>query len=235
MSQQTASTKASVPSIALSGLQVIVVVCVTYVAAQILSDIASLRIVLIAGFSTDAGTLIYPFTFTLRDMVHKVAGKAVARTLIFTAAAINLLMALLFLIVSTLPGDPNGGPQTEAFAIVLAPLWSIVIASIIAELVAELIDTEAYQLFVNRFKDRYQWARVLFSNAISVPIDSALFTVLAFSALPVVFGTEPLPADVVFSIFISNVLIKGAVTLISMPWIYLVRPSANPSEANERQ
>ena len=41
-----------------------ILVSVFYVAAQMMADIASLRIVLVAGFSVDAGTFIYPFTFT---------------------------------------------------------------------------------------------------------------------------------------------------------------------------
>ena len=41
-----------------------IVVISLYVAAQLLSDIASLKISLIAGFSMDAGTFIYPLTFT---------------------------------------------------------------------------------------------------------------------------------------------------------------------------
>ena len=36
-----------------------------YVAAQMMADIASLRIIEIGGQAVDAGTLIYPFTFTL--------------------------------------------------------------------------------------------------------------------------------------------------------------------------
>jgi hypothetical protein len=43
---------------------VIVSLCI---AAQILSDVASLKIALIAGFSIDAGTFIYPLTFTISD------------------------------------------------------------------------------------------------------------------------------------------------------------------------
>ena len=46
----------------------LVIVTAAYIAAQMLSDIASLRIVKFAGLSMDAGTLIYPFTFTLRDL-----------------------------------------------------------------------------------------------------------------------------------------------------------------------
>jgi hypothetical protein len=197
-----------------SGLVALAVVSAAYVAAQMLSDIASLRIVYLFGFSIDAGTLVYPFTFTLRDMVHKVGGKRVARALILAAAAVNLLMAGLFWLVAKLPPDVQVGAQPE-FGAVLAPVWRIVVASIVAEVAAELADTEVYQLWVNRFRQRWQWMRVLSSNAVSVPLDSALFCGLAFIGR--------MPFAVVVSIFWANVLLKGAVTVISLPWIYLVK------------
>ena len=62
-----------------SGLVSVAVVSSLYVAAQLLSNVTSLRILRVAGFSMDAGTLIYPFTFTLRDLVHKSGGIRVAR------------------------------------------------------------------------------------------------------------------------------------------------------------
>jgi len=188
-----------------------------YVAAQMMADIASLRIITIGGYAVDAGTLIYPFTFTLRDLVHKIGGKGAARTLIGLAAVINILMALYFAVVARMPPDPITGPQVE-FGTVLAPVWGIVIASIVAEVVAELIDTEAYSAWVRRFGERAQWGRVLFSNSISIPVDSALFVGLA-----TVFGV--FPVEVAWSIFWVNVVLKGLVTLVSIPWIYLVRPS----------
>lgn len=203
-----------VPQLQLAGTRAVAVVSSLYVAAQMLADIASLRILSIGGLSVDGGTLIYPFTFTLRDMVHKVAGIATARTLIVTAAAVNLAMALLFWVVAALPADTTVGPQLE-FAAVLAPVWRIVVASIVAEVVSELIDGEVYQAWVNRYAGRWQWMRVLTSNAISVPLDSILFSVLAFG--------WALPWPVVWSIALANILIKFGVTLLSMPWIYFVR------------
>lgn len=192
----------------------LVIVSVLYVAAQIFADITSLRILFIAGLSIDGGTLVYPFTFTLRDMVHKTAGKEIARLLIFLAAGINLVMAFLFWIVSELPADTFIGEQTE-FGMVLAPVFRIVLASIVAEVVAELIDTEVYHYWVQRFGQQRQWARVLSSNAVSVPIDSAIFCIIAFVGM--------MPASVVWSIFAANILVKGAVTIISIPGIYAVK------------
>jgi uncharacterized integral membrane protein (TIGR00697 family) len=195
-------------------LSAVVLVAVAYVSAQMLADITSLKIVRIVGFSVDAGTLIYPFTFTLRDMIHKIAGIKVARLLIFAAAVINLFMAGLFQIVALLPPDMQVGPQTE-FSMVLTPVWRIVFASIVAEVISELIDGEVYQAWVNRMGERLQWMRVLVSNSISVPVDSAVFSLIAFASV--------LPGAVVLSIFYANVIMKGVVTLVSMPWIYLVR------------
>jgi uncharacterized integral membrane protein (TIGR00697 family) len=195
-------------------MNAVVIVSAAYIAAQMMADIASLRIVTLFGLSVDAGTLVYPFTFTLRDMVHKVAGIKAARVLIITAAVINLLMAGVFWIASILPPDMAVGPQLE-FGQVLSPVWRIVFASIVAEVLAELIDTEGYKLWVERVTKRYQWMRVLVSNAVSIPIDSMIFAWLAFGGV--------LPGTVVWSIVLANILLKGAVTLISLPGIYLVR------------
>jgi hypothetical protein len=190
------------------------IVSAAYIAFQMMADIASLRIVMVAGFSIDAGTFVYPFTFTLRDLVHKTAGIKTARALIITAAVLNLVMAGLFYLVSILPADMSVGPQ-DAFGIVLSPVWRIVFASILAEVVAELIDTEGYRLWVEKVTQKYQWARVLVSNSLSIPADSLIFVWVAFG------GT--LSTVVVWSIFTSNLIVKGVTTLISLPGIYLVK------------
>jgi hypothetical protein len=195
----------------------VAVLAAAYVAAQMLSDVASLKLTEFFGYTVDAGTLIYPITFTLRDLVHKSAGAAVARALIFTAAAINLFMAGFFWLVGELPAIAGVGPQTEQFGDVLSPVWRIVWASIVAEVIAELIDTEVYRMWVRRFGERVQWGRVLGSNAVAIPVDSVVFVLIAFAG--VVTGAE------LWEIITTNILWKGAVTVVSIPLIYAVRPA----------
>jgi queuosine precursor transporter len=192
----------------------IISVSVAYIAAQMLADISSLKIVMFAGLSMDAGTFIYPITFTLRDMIHKVAGIKAARVLVALAAVVNVFMAVYFAFVSSLPGDPQVGDQS-GFAEVLSPIWRLVVASIVAEVVSELIDTEAYRIWTTKITTNYQWARVLVSNSFSIPIDSVLFAWIAFSG--------SMPKAVIWGIVWSNILVKGITTLIGMPLIYTVK------------
>lgn len=197
-----------------------VIVVSAYIAAQMLADIASLKIGVVAGLAVDMGTFIYPITFTLRDVVHKVLGKRNTRILIITAGVINLFMSLYLKWTASVPGDPGWG-LNEEFAAVLGPVWRIVIASIAAELVSELLDTEIYHWFVTRITQRFQWARVLISNSISVPVDNLIFAVGAFGWL--------LPWVVVWEIFIFNLLVKYGITLLSLPLIYVVPAGQNDS------
>lgn len=201
----------------------VMLVSAAYIAAQMLADITSLKIVSFAGLTMDAGTLVYPITFTLRDLVHKVTGRRGARVIIMAAAVINLFMAGLFWFVSRLPYDPAAGPQPDWNA-VLSPVWRIVVASILAEVLAELVDTEVYHLWVTRVTRRVQWMRVLVSNSISVPLDSVVFCWLAFGGV--------YPASVVWGIFQANVVLKGAVTVLSLPIIYLVRKDQPTSSSS---
>ncbi len=190
-----------------------IILVASYIAAQMLADIASLKIGVVAGFAVDMGTFIYPITFTLRDVVHKVLGKKNTQVLILSAGMINLFMAGYLMWVASVPGDAEWGLTAE-FSAILAPVWRIVVASIVAEVVSEMLDTEIYSWFVNKITREFQWARVLTSNSVSVPVDNLIFAIGAFAGV--------LPWDVVWQIFFFNLIIKYGVTLLSLPLIYLV-------------
>ena len=183
-----------------------------YIGAQMLADIASLKIGVVLGLAVDMGTFIYPITFTLRDVVHKTLGRSNARVLIVMAGIINLFMAGYLMWSASVPSDPGWGLGAQ-FSAILAPVWRIVIASIIAEVASELLDTEIYHWWVTRVTERFQWLRVLVSNSVSVPVDNLFFAVGAFG-----WG---LPWNVVWQIFIFNLLVKYAVTIVSLPLIYV--------------
>ena len=202
---------------------VVVWVVGAYVAAQMLSDVASLKIGVVFGWPVDMGTFIYPITFTLRDLVHRTLGKRGAQVTILFAALANLLMALFFAWAVQVPSDAEWG-KGAAFAAVFAPMWRIVIASIAAEVVSALADTEVYHWFVTCVTLRHAWARVLLSNGVAVPLDNLVFCVGAFG--------WSMPWAVVWGIFVFNLVLKTGVTLLSLPLIYVV-PEQRQDPGNE--
>ncbi|HEQ72444.1 MAG TPA: VUT family protein, partial [Spirochaetia bacterium] len=184
-----------------------------YIACQMLADVTSNKIGNLFGLAVDMGTFIYPLTFTLRDLVHKQLGKRNARLVIVIAGVINLFMAAYLWFTAAFPSDGSFAYH-EAFAAIFAVTPRIVIASIIAEVVSELVDTEIYHWFVTRVTRRHQWARVLISNSVSVPLDSLIFSLGAFAFF--------LPWEAVWGIFLVNIIIKYMVTVVSIPLIYAV-------------
>jgi uncharacterized integral membrane protein (TIGR00697 family) len=191
-----------------------VAVIAIYIGAQLLADFTSLKIGVVAGLAVDMGTFIYPITFTLRDVAHKTIGKRNTQTLIWMAAGVNLFAAFYIWWIGSVPGDPSWGLDDAWNTVFNATLLGrIVVASIVAEVISQLVDTEVYHWFVTRVTHRYQWARVLVSNSVSVPIDNLIFAVGAFGGV--------LPWAVVWQIFLFNLVLKYAVTLISMPLIYV--------------
>ena len=192
----------------------LLLIATIYISLIIFSNLGSLRIITLLGLSLDGGTLLYPFTFTMRDILHKKAGAKLARFTIYLSAIVNLLLFGFVWLVGILPPDLSVGGQTE-YALVLSPGIRLVLASIIAATLAELLDTTVYSIVRRRFGTKKQWLRVLFSNLFSIPVDTAVFLLLAFAGR---FSMATLLA-----IFWGNLALKFAVSLLSMGGVYLVK------------
>jgi len=188
-----------------------------YVAFQVIANILSSKITILpfTSLAIDGGTIIYPLTFTLRDFVHKTIGKKESRVVVILAAAINLMMVGLFWIIGKMPADSSWNYQ-EAYNVILLPVWRITIGSIIAQIISELIDTEAFSIFYKYVGDI---KAVIISNTIALIFDSIIFSLIAFS------GT--LSLQVVFQIIVANIIIKFFVSVLSSPFIKLIPRSVS--------
>lgn len=182
-----------------------------YVAFQIFADILSTKIAFLPllNLAVDGGTIIYPLTFTVRDFVHKTLGKKIARQVVIMAGILNVIMVGLFWLIGKLPADVSWGYQ-EAYMSILMPVARITLASIIAEVFSELIDTEIFSRIYKKFGQKDILA-VLVSNGVALVVDSFIFGFVAFAGA--------LPMEVVWQIVLANVLIKGAMSLLSAPVI----------------
>lgn len=183
-----------------------------YVSFQIIANVLSTKIAILPfiNWPIDGGTIIYPLTFTLRDFVHKTLGKKISRQIVILAGGVNLLAFLLFWVVGKIPSDASWAYQ-EAYNSILMPVGRIVAASIIAQIISELVDTEIFSLVYRRFSDV---KAVLVSNTVALVVDSVIFSLIAFAG--------SLPLAVVGQIVVTNIIVKLAMSLLSTPAIRLV-------------
>lgn len=219
-------------SLNLDKTQATIILCGFYLFFSFAGNIAATKVTYFGSFVMDAG-FIYSLTFTWRDLIHKQLGKKAAITTIWLCAIINLIAALYFQLVVFLPAQPDwagrGGQAAWEFLFGIIDtkngglLWQsvfslqmrIVIGSIITALIAELIDTNVYHRWVGGWgKDRPDWTRVFVSNAISIPVDSVLFPLIAFSGI--------VGIDAMMQMFGTNIIVKALTTLLAFWTIYLV-------------
>lgn len=193
-------------------LHILILVSVGYVAAQLVADISTLRSLVVFGFATTAFSIAYPLTYTLRDMAHKLAGPAVARTLILAAAVIYLVVQAFFAIIS---GMSPAMTEEERVTLgqLLTPEWRFLVAAVVATVISQLVDTEIYTRWVDRFGAEHQWGRVLVSNIISIPLDRALFLLMSVGLTSM---------DGFLEAFVATTIARLLISVITIPGIYLV-------------
>ncbi len=200
----------------LSKTQMAVVLASFYIFFSLAANIAASKVTYFGALVMDAG-IIYAFTFTWRDLIHKQLGKRTAIITILVSAIINLLAALYFQFVLLLPAESewaSAGGQS-AWEFIFGLQLRIVIGSIITMVIAELIDTLVYHYWTKGIgKKLPQFLRVFVSNGVSVPVDSILFPIIAFIGV--------LGWDIIFQMFLTNIAIKYIITLVSFWMIYLV-------------
>lgn len=202
--------------------QKIIVVVGLYLLAQIIADVTAFKMIELFGLAIPAGSMIYALSFTNRDLAHKQIGYKGTITLIWAAGIINILMAAYFVMTIYLP-SPDWFPFSEEYAIVLGIVPRIVIASIMAEMLSQILDTYVYQKWWEAKPNAPQWTRVLISNMVSIPLDSLIFGVIAFA------GTYTVGQLV--SLVTGQIVFKAALAVLSMPMIYLI--PQNPEFAPE--
>ncbi|MFA6171891.1 MAG: queuosine precursor transporter [Patescibacteria group bacterium] len=180
-----------------------------YTSAQIIANVLSTKITVLplVHLSMDAGTIIYPITFTLRDLVHKTCGKKNSRVVVVSAAAFSLLAFLFFWLAGKMAPDPAWLYQND-YQNILMPVFRISIASVIAQVLSELADTEIFSMVYRRLNDILA---VLISNTVALVIDSAIFSLIAFLGV--------LPISTVMEIMVANILVKAVISLVSSPAI----------------
>jgi uncharacterized integral membrane protein (TIGR00697 family) len=195
-----------------------------YVASNIFADILSVKMLALGSISSfdievDAGTIIYPLAFVVRDMLHKVVGRRLAGQVVLMTACFNILMVILFNLVSVLPGAiwwVELGHQ-EAYDTIILAASRIALASIVAETLSNLTSTYVFSKIIRVNPLKTDIKASLVSNFLATIIDSTLFGFLAF------YGVPDFPLVAIISLIIVNIMVKGLVAVVGSPLVRLIK------------
>lgn len=176
-------------------------------------------------FTLTTGILVSPFVFIVQDVATEVFGFKVAKRMVLTGFAINLVFVLLSAFAIWLPSSQFWANQ-EAFSAILGTTLRISIASFTAYCVGSLANTK----IMASLKEKH--GKSLFFRAISSTIVGQLLDNAVFSFGAFLFV---LPTSAIISMVVGATIFETCYEVIFYPITKLsIKKSQEYIEGNKR-
>ena len=181
----------------------------------------------VLDFNLTAGAIIWPVVFITTDIINEYFGKKGVRKISFLTAG---LIAYVFLVISVVthlvPADfwldvnsetptGNGFDINYAFNTIFRQGGGIIIGSLTAFLLGQLIDVYVFQKLRSVTGEKMIWLRATGSTFVSQFIDSFVVLGIAFY----LFGNWSISQ--VIAVGIMNYIYKFTVALVLTPLLYV--------------
>ncbi|MBK9177709.1 MAG: queuosine precursor transporter [Flavobacteriales bacterium] len=190
------------------------------------------------SFVLSVGVLPWPIVFILTDVVNDYYGVRGVRFLtLLTAALIAFAFVVMYFAIGMPPADfwvsmnaDQGIPDMQsAFAGVIGQGMNIILGSLSAFVIGQLVDAFSFRAIKRVTGDRRIWLRATGSTLISQLIDSVVVTYVAFWLMRDDFSFARCTAMV-----LTAYAYKFAVAVLSTPFIYLVHAGVERYLGRER-
>jgi uncharacterized integral membrane protein (TIGR00697 family) len=191
-----------------------------FVTALIVSNIVAVKLIQVGPFTLTAALLIFSVSYIFGDVLTEVYGYARARQVIWIGFACNLLAVLAFYTAGllpaapawTLPGFDTPAAAQGAFSAILGFTPLILLASVIAYLAGEFLNSFVLAKLKLATRGRWLWLRTIGSTVVAQIADTGLFVgVLVLGGL---FPAE-LALGIIVGEWLSKVLYEVAATPIT--------------------
>lgn len=189
--------------------------------ASILANIQVVKTIMIFGFEATLGNVIYGSLSLATDIINEKYGKKVANKGIYIGF-FALLVSLISMEI-TLRFIPSAHDVADnALHIIFSPAFRIVLGSLAAYLVSQLLDVIIYAKIRQKLPaTKHLWIRNKASTFISKFVDSLIFVSVAFIG---VFEIQ-----VLIQIYLTTYLLGVVIAILDTPFVYIAK-SLNPNE-----
>ncbi|MCP4473217.1 MAG: queuosine precursor transporter [Gammaproteobacteria bacterium] len=179
------------------------------------------RLIRIFGLDTDAGTIIFPLTFLLSDLITEVYGYKYARRAIWCGFLFNILFIIYGQIVIHMP-SPHYQTNNKMFDSLLLADTRIILASSISYFSSEPLNSFVMAKLKIKMKGRYMGIRFILSTFLASGTDSVIFSIIAF------YGT--INYKNLIYLILTMWLIKVMIELIGLPFSIRISKKLKISE-----
>jgi hypothetical protein len=178
------------------------------------------------AFNLTCGVLLWPLEFVITDIVNEYYGpKAVRRISLIAVALISYAFIMFYLAMSVAPASfwveskmQNGVPSMQlAFEAIFGQGMWIIIGSIIAFMVSQLIDVTVFHQIKKRTGDKMIWLRSTGSTVVSQFVDSFVVLFIAFKI------GNGWAWSTVLAVGVVNYMYKFTMAIVLTPLIHLIR------------
>jgi len=199
-----------------------------YITSLVAAELIGSKITTILGANISVGIVAFPITFLINDIVTEVAGKERARHFVKTGLVMLVVLFAMVYIARLLP-PASFYENNPAYETVFANSLRIIIASLSAFVVSELLDISIFSKIKERMK-RLLWFRVNVSNIVSQFIDTTVFTFIAFYLVTPAYDIEKM-----ISLILPYWALKILFSFVQTPLAYAGVWWLKKSSAEEKQ
>lgn len=166
-------------------------------------------------FTQSIGIILWPVVFILTDLINEHYGKQGVRKLTYITVGLIAYTFILISIALNIKAVPFSPVNDEQFRVVFGQSQWIIVGSLIAFFVSQLVDVYVFWIFRNKTGKNMIWLRATGSTVVSQLVDTFIVQYVAF-VLPGKWTTDE---------FIHNASwgysFKLLIAVCLIPFIYL--------------
>jgi len=187
-----------------------------FITNAVVAELIGGKLIYIGPYLMSIGILPWPIVFLTTDLINEYFGqKGVKKLSLITACLIAYCFILLYFALK-IPAVKGEGLVTDAqFNGIFGQSMWIIVGSITAFLVSQLIDVTIFHFFKNKTGNKMIWLRSTGSTVISQLFDSFIVLGIAFWMTGKISTT-----DYIASAF-TGYFVKLIIAILLTPFIYL--------------
>ena len=198
---------------------------VIFITMIVLTNIIGVKLFVVNSVTLTTGIITYPLTFLITDIVCEVFGKKRASLMVVMGFFASILSLVFINLAVMLPGSEvwiNNSlgynsikDMQNAYESVFTLPGFLISASMLAYLVAQLIDVRIFHYLKKVTNEKKLWLRNNLSTMFSQLIDTIIV-----NSIFLYFGLN-LDWDIIIKIIIASYLFKIIIAFLDTPLVYI--------------